>query len=275
MPAFESAPAEPVLLRRDGAVAILQLNRPAAFNALDVPTAQAFLAACQRLAEADDIRAVVLSGAGRSFGVGGDLAAMRDDGAGVAAQLIDSLHPAVRILEALDAPVIASLQGAVAGGSMSLALSADLAIAAEDATFSHAEQRLGLAGNTWHLNSQILMYGAKKARELLLLGDNFDGRDAERMGLVNRAVPLAELESTVEDWARRIARHARDALVTGKAMHQMALDSLGGSQQFWRGYVGHTLGTNLRFEEDEFNFLRERARGGTTKTFKRRDDSFE
>jgi 2-(1,2-epoxy-1,2-dihydrophenyl)acetyl-CoA isomerase len=76
MPAFESAPAEPVLLRRDGAVAILQLNRPAAFNALDVPTARAFLAACQRLARPTTF-AVVLSGAGRSFGVGGDLAAMR------------------------------------------------------------------------------------------------------------------------------------------------------------------------------------------------------
>ena len=163
----------------------------------------------------------------------------------------------------------------VTGAGLYLVELVDLAIAADDATFSHAEQRLGRAGNTWHLNSQILMYGAKKARELLLLGDNFSGRDAERMGLVNRAVPPSELEDTVEDWARRIARHPRDALVTGKAMHQMALDSLGGSQQFWRGYVGHTLGTNLRFEEDEFNFLRERAKGGTTKTFKRRDDSFE
>ena len=82
MEASESAPAEPVLLRRDGAVAVLQLNRPAAFNALDVATAKAFLAACQRLAEAGDVRAVVLSGAGRSFGVGGDLAAMRERGRG-------------------------------------------------------------------------------------------------------------------------------------------------------------------------------------------------
>ena len=64
----------------------------------------------------------------------------------------------------------------------------------------------------------------------------------------------------MDDWARRIARHPRDALVTAKAVHQMALDSLGGTQQFWRGTVGHTLGTNLRFEPDEFNFLRERSR---------------
>ena len=172
-------------------------------------------------------------------------------------------------------PVFAQVHGQCTGAGLYLDELVDLAFAVDDAPFSHAELRLGLAGNTWHLNSQILMYGAKKARELFLLGDNFSGSDAERMGLVNRAVPGAELEATVEDWARRIARHARDALVTGKAMHQMALDSLGGSQQFIRGYFGHTLGTNLRFEDDEFNFLRERAKGGTTKTFKRRDNQFE
>src|SRR5947199_226181 len=80
-----------------------------------------------------------------------------------------------------------------------------LAIAAQDTRFSHAEQRFGLAGNTWHLNTQILMYGAKKARELLLLGDTFDGREAVANGLVNRAVPAPELEAAVEEWAARIA----------------------------------------------------------------------
>jgi enoyl-CoA hydratase len=93
--------------------------------------------------------------------------------------------------------------------------------------------------------------------------------------VVNRCVPDEELEATVDDWARRIARHPRDALVTGKAVYQMALDSLGGSQQFWRGTVGHTLGTNLRLEPDEFNFLRERNRGGTGAAFSERDDHYE
>src|SRR6266516_4588876 len=65
----------------------------------------------------------------------------------------------------------------------------DLAIAADSAKFSHAEQRLGLAGNTWQLNAQILMYGPKKARELLLLAEEFDGQTAVQLGLVNRSVP--------------------------------------------------------------------------------------
>jgi enoyl-CoA hydratase len=172
-------------------------------------------------------------------------------------------------------PVIAQVHGHCTGVGMYFVELVDLAVAAEDARFSHAEQRLGLAGNTWHLNSQILMYGAKKARELMLLGDTFDGKEAERLGLVNRAVPLADLESFVEDWAQKISKHPRDAIVTGKAMHQMALDSLGGSQQFYRGVVGHTLGTNLRYEADEFNVLRERKETGTTEAFKNRDKRFE
>jgi Enoyl-CoA hydratase/isomerase len=132
-----------------------------------------------------------------------------------------------------------------------------------------------LAGNTWQLNAQILMYGPKKARELLLLAEEFDGRTAAQLGLVNRSVPEEELEATVESWAQRIAKHPKDALVMGKAVHQMALDSLGYSQQFWRGYVGHSLSTNIKFDPEDFNFLRERSRHGTRDAFHEREEHFE
>ena len=91
---------------------------------------------------------------------------------GVAAQLIDSLHAAVQILEALDAPVIASLQGAVAGGSMSLALSADLAIAAENASFNLAYARIGAScdlSSSWHLPRLV---GLRRAMEIALLSES-------------------------------------------------------------------------------------------------------
>jgi len=281
-----------IVVEKDGPVARLIMNRPEKHNALKFADLDVLVAALHDAEDDDAIKVIVLKGRGPSFCAGHDYNdAIRsygldpDDDAPAAARRRPSQRSRLLRDRKLGMnymafqnslkPVIAQVHGHCTGAGLYLVELVDLAIAADDATFSHAEQRLGLAGNTWHLNSQILMYGAKKARELLLLGDNFSGADAERMGLVNRAVPVAELEDTVEDWARRIAKHPRDALVTGKAMHQMALDSLGGSQQFWRGYVGHTLGTNLRFEEDEFNFLRERARSGTAKTFKRRDDSFE
>jgi enoyl-CoA hydratase len=281
---------DPVIVEKEGAVARLVLNRPDKHNALRFADLDLLVEALHDAEEDDDIKVIVLKGNGPSFCAGHDYNdairayGLEDDGSGTKprrpsqrSRLLRDRKLGMNYMAFQNSlkPVIAQVHGHCTGVGMYLVELVDLAIAADDASFSHAEQRLGLAGNTWHLNSQILMYGAKKARELMLLGDAFDGREAERLGLVNRTVAPTELESTVEAWAQKIGKHARDALVTGKAMHQMALDSLGASQQFWRGYVGHTLGTNLRFESDEFNFLRERRQEGTTTTFKTRDKRFE
>ena len=278
-----------ILLEREGPIARLVMNRPSKHNALRFDDLDALVAALHQ-AEADDaIKVIILKGQGPSFCAGHDYDdALKAYGLETSAKGDKPRRPSVRSRLLRDRslganymafqnsakPVIAQVHGHCTGVGIYLVELVDLAIAAEDTQFSHAEQRLGLAGNTWHLNAQILMYGAKKARELLLLGDAFDGREAERLGLVNRAVPAGELERTVEEWAGRIARHARDALVTGKAMHQLALDSLGGSQQFFRGALGHTLGTSLRYEPDEFNVLGERKKAGTTAAFKLRDKRF-
>ena len=91
-----SAPTDRVLLHREGGIAALTINRPGAHNALDVPTAHAFHAACRALRESADVRGVVLLGAGRSFGVGGDLSALRADAAAVAPQLMMPCTPRCR-----------------------------------------------------------------------------------------------------------------------------------------------------------------------------------
>jgi enoyl-CoA hydratase len=279
-----------ILVEKDGPVARLILNRPEKHNALKFDDLDTLVEALHEAEADDDIKVIVLKGRGQSFCSGHDYNdAVRSYGLEVTEPGVKPRRPSQRSRLLRDRklgenymafqyslkPVIAQVQGWCTGAGLYLVELVDLAIAADDARFSHSEQRLGLAGNTWHLNTQIMTYGPKKARELLLLGDSFDGRDAERLGLVNQSVPQEQLESTVEDWARRVAQHPRDALVTGKAMFQMALDSLGGSQQFYRGYVGHTLGTNLRLEEDEYNFLRERRDKGTTAAFKERNKVFD
>jgi len=278
-----------IALEKDGPVARLVMNRPAKHNALRFDDLDDMVAALYEAEMDDAIKVIVLKGRGPSFCAGHDYDdALQSYGLQPDPKTGKARRPSVRKRLLQDRrlgmgymafqnsakPIIAQVHGHCTGAGLYLVELVDLAIAADNAQFSHAEQRLGLAGNTWHLNAQILMYGAKKARELMLLGDTFDGREAERLGLVNKAVPPKKLEGTVEDWARRIAQHARDALITGKAMHLMALDSLGGSQQFYRGAVGHTLGTSLRYEDDEFNILRERKTTGTTHAFKRRDRKF-
>jgi enoyl-CoA hydratase len=279
-----------VLLEKDGPIGRLVLNRPEKHNALRFTDLDQLVELLHEAEEDDDVRVIVLQGRGRSFCSGhdyNDAAASYGLEPGADGKRPRRPSQRSRLLQdrrlganymafhyALK-PIIAQVQGVCTGAGLYLVELVDLAISAQDARFSHAEQRLGLAGNTWHLNTQLLTYGPKKTRELLLLGDEFDGTEAERIGLVNRAVPAGELEATVTSWARRVAQHPRDALVTGKAMHQMALDSLGGSQQFARGYVGHTLGTNLRLEEDEFNFLRERQKSGTHAAFAERDRRYQ
>jgi len=278
-----------LIVEKDGPIARLILNRPEKHNALRFDDLDRLVAALHEAEEDDAIKVIVLKGNGPSFCAGHDYDdALRSYGLDPAADGSKPRRPSVRSRLLRDRrlgmnymafqnsmkPVIAQVHGHCTGVGLYLVELVDLAVAASDSHFSHVEQRLGLAGNTWHMNSQILMYGAKKSRELMLLGESFDGPAAERMGLLNLSVPRDELEATVEDWARRISKHARDALVTGKAMHQMAMENLGAAEQFGRGFVGHTLGTSLRLEPDEFNFLRERAREGTTATFKQRDDRF-
>jgi len=279
-----------LILEKDGPIARLVLNRPDKHNALRFDDLDRLVEALREAEEDDDVKVVVLKGNGPSFCAGHDYNdALKSYGLDPGPDGSKPRRPSQRSRLLRDRklgmnymafqnslkPVIAQVHGHCTGVGMYLVELVDLAVAAHDTHFSHAEQRLGLAGNTWHMNSQILMYGAKKSRELMLLGNAFDGPTAERLGLVNLSVAPAALKRTVEDWARRISKHPRDALVTGKAMHQMAMENLGAAEQFTRGFVGHTLGTNLRLEPDEFNFLRERAKEGTTATFKQRDERFD
>ncbi|MDQ0616658.1 enoyl-CoA hydratase/isomerase family protein [Arthrobacter globiformis] len=279
-----------VYLEKRGPVGHLVLNRPEKHNALRFSDLDDLVDLLHEAEADDEIRVIILRGNGKSFCAGHDYNdALRSYGLEVQADGSKPRRPSQRSRLIRDRrlgegykafhfslkPVIAQIHGVCTGAGMYLAEMVDLVICSENARFSHAEQRFGLAGNTWHLNTQILLYGPKRAREILLLGDTFDGKEAHALGLANRSVPEAELEATAADWASRVAQHPRDALVTGKAMWQMALESLGGSEQFARGYVGHTLGTNLRFEEDEFNFLKERKAHGTRDAFHERDTYYD
>ena len=263
---------EPVILEKDGPIARLVMNRPDRHNALRFDDLDLAVDLLEQAQHDDDVKVIILKGAGRSFCSGHDY----DDA--VASYKLEStgegdrprkpsqrsrlqrdrrLGDGYRAFHFSLKPIIAQVHGVCFGVGLYLVELVDLAICAQDTRFGHVEQRLGLAGNTWHLNTMVLTYGPKRARELMLLGDEFDGDQAVDLGLANRSVPADELEATVESWATRIALHPRDALVTGKAMWQMTMESLGGAEQFSRGYVGHTLGTNLRLEPDEFNFLKE------------------
>lgn len=194
-----------LLVSRDGATVTLQFNRPEALNALDVPMARAFLAAMREIAADASVRAVVLKGAGRAFIAGGDLATLRADPVQGVHDLLTPLNEAVLLMQRIDAPVIAQVHGASAGGGLSLMLMCDFVLAAEGTKFNLAYINLGTncdVGGSWALPRLV---GLRQALEIALLGENLSCEDALRLGLVNRVLPAAELEAATHAFAQRLA----------------------------------------------------------------------
>lgn len=232
------APQPPLLLERHGAVATLRFNRPEALNAIDVPMANAFLAAVQSIAADPGVRAVVLRGNGRGFMAGGDLATLRADPVQGAIDILTPLNAALQLLAQMNAPVIAQVHGAAAGAGLSLVLMADYVIAAEGTRFNLAYINLGTScdvGASWALPRIV---GVRQALEIALLGEAFTADDALRLGLVNRVVPGAELDSATTALAQRLA--------SGPTL------AYGAMKRLMRASMDHTLPEQLAAEKGAF-----------------------
>lgn len=188
----------------------IRLNRPESLNAMDIEVASGFLGAVTALATDDAVRVIVLEAEGRSFMAGGDLGYFKtaDDRGTAARVLIETVHRAILQLSAAPQITIAAVQGAAAGGGMSLALNFDLVVAADDALFNAAYGRIGTTpdcGGSWILPRLV---GPRKAMEIALLCDNIAASEALRLGMVNRVVPRDRLQTEVEALARRLAAGA-------------------------------------------------------------------
>lgn len=197
----------PVILSVNEGVARLHFNRPDKLNALDLATAVAFRDAMTAAVADRDVRVVVLSGEGRRFMAGGDLGYLRaaEDRPGAARALISPINEAILALDRSGLPSIAALQGGVAGAGMSLALCADMAIAADDVRFNMAYLRVGASpdcGGSWALTRLV---GPRRAMEIALLCETIDAGEALSLGLVNRVVARADLDAAVVSLASRIS----------------------------------------------------------------------
>ena len=228
----------PLLLERHGAIATLRFNRPGALNAIDVPMATALRDAVRSLAQDDSVRCVVLCGAGKGFMAGGDLATLRADPVQGAQDLLAPLNEAVALLAQLNAPVIAQVHGVAAGAGLSLMLQADFVLAAEGTRFNLAYINLGTScdvGASWALPRLV---GLRRALEIALLGDTYSAAEAERLGLVNRVLPAAELDAAVQELAQRLA--------SGPTL------AYGHMRRLMRASFDHDLPTQLQAEAAAF-----------------------
>jgi 2-(1,2-epoxy-1,2-dihydrophenyl)acetyl-CoA isomerase len=198
-----------VIEKREGNIATLILNRPERMNALNKDLAVGLNEALDRLETDQDIDVVVIAGAGRAFCAGGDLAVIgkgreKNDQSELDPILRAGMRAVLRI-RTMRQPVIAAVHGAAAGAGMNIALAADIRIASEDATFGQNFAKVGLFpdyGGTFFLPKLV---GTAKAAEMFYTGDMINAAEALRLGIVNRVVPVAQLESEARALSQKIA----------------------------------------------------------------------
>jgi 2-(1,2-epoxy-1,2-dihydrophenyl)acetyl-CoA isomerase len=226
------ADTQTLLFTVEKGVGWITLNRPEARNAMNAEMRQAYLDALQRCADEPEIRAVVLTGTGKGFCTGADLSGSRA-ATGAAGPphpgaTRDAMRPSQRVIRALwdlEKPIVAAVNGVAAGLGAHLAYACDLVLAADDARFIEVFVRRGIAVDAAGAFLLPRHLGLHKAKELVFFGDDLTATDAERLGLVNKVVPAAELAATARAWAERLATGPTFALGLSKRLLNRSLQS--------------------------------------------------
>lgn len=206
----------PLLLRQDqDGVAWLTMNRPGARNALSIPLMTALESALDAIARDSGIRVVVLAGAGPAFCAGHDLREVRGADGATHEALFTQCSRLMQRIGGLRVPVIARVHGVATAAGCQLVASCDLAVAEQGARFATPGVNIGLFCST-PMVALSRAIGRKAAMEMLLLGEMVGAAEAVRLGLINHAVPPAELDDRVWSLARRIAAKSAAVVALGK-----------------------------------------------------------
>jgi enoyl-CoA hydratase len=282
-----------VLYAKEGRVARLTLNSPENLNAWQFPRHEGgmtieFREKLDRAREDDAVTTVLIDAKGPSFSSGADVTHIgnvygigdgkenkqRRPSQRTRLQRDDELVSFYRELFLFPKITVAQVQGVCLGLGFILVSCCDLAVAADDARFMRSDQRMGLAANSMDFNHLVHNIGLKRTMALLLTGGTLSGAQAAEWGLVNEAVPADDLAETARALAEQVSLLPRDGVAMGKALRTLNYEALGLLQGMDLHTVGHTLFTNIRWEEDEFNYFRERREQGHRSAYKARDKHY-
>jgi enoyl-CoA hydratase len=214
---------ECVIYDKQDGVAILRLNRPQVLNAMNKRLWLDMQAALDDARTDEGIKVVVITGEGRAFSTGADLKESKTRSLEDYRDYLVSLQEVSRTIIRFEKPTIAAVNGFAIGSGYELALACDIRIAAEEAKIGSPEAKVtsSVTGGAFRLVQDLI--GPGKARELLFTGEYIDGLEAQRIGLVNRAVPADELMGTVMEMAAKIAANSSFSLKMIKKGLNMAL----------------------------------------------------
>ena len=268
-------PYKMVLLDKEDGTGIITLNRPDKRNAFNMEMMGEIDMAFEEAARDNEIKAIILTGAGKAFSAGLDFnwAATMDTqnlppmastvrGRAVTHEEKSFLTVLLKI-QSMPKPVIAAINGITLGGAFVLAIACDLKIASENARFAMLQVKRGLipdGGGTYLLPRAV---GLTKALELALIGDQIDAREAEKLGLVNKVVPHEDLMTAAREMAAKIARNAPLAVAMTKAA-------------MYRGLHEHDLAEHMDYEVYIMNILfsTEDFQEGMNSLFEKREPIF-
>lgn len=258
-------PASPTLLvaQGDDGVLTLTLSRPEVLNSFNREMAQALKDALAHAAADATVRAVVLTGAGRGFCAGQDLAEALPQDGGAMPDIADfvrgSYNPIVRAIRALEKPVLCAVNGIAAGAGANLAFGCDLTIAAEEVSFVESFAKLGLIPDTGGTFYVPKLAGWQRATGMFFLADKLPAAKAKEWGLIWDVVPAASLQETVHAMAAKLASQAtRGFGLTKRAMAASASNTL--EQQLEvEAQCMHEAGRTADYEEGVRAFLEKRA----------------
>jgi len=236
---------ETIVLERKDGVATLTLNRPEKLNAINRKMTEELNGAVVEIAKDRDVRALVVTGAGRGFCSGADVGDMTQAAAPIENRYWTQMaHKIILAITDLEKPAIAKVNGLAVGIGCSLALSTDIIVASENAKFSLIFSRIGLipdGGSLFHLPRLV---GPAKAKELIFTAKMVDANEAERLGLINRAVPADKLDNEVNMLAKQLAEGPTVALGIAKKIINkglaMDLSSVLESEAFGQTIAGTT-----------------------------------
>ena len=263
-----------LILEKEGAVAIITLNRPDAGNSFDFRLMEEFDAAVRDVAEDKAVRAVIITGAGKYFSTGIDLnmftnpeklvgdkedepirAPAQDDKTYGRGTIIGGL---IRI-RSMSKPVIAAINGPVTGAAFSMALGCDIRIASDRARFSMVFVKRGIVPDTGASFTLPRLVGPARACELILTGDAINAAEADRIGLVNRVVPHDELMKAAKELAQRIAKNPPLAVAMAKADLYKAMEEKDIIKQMKREEKSQEVLLNTEdFQESAAAFMEKR-----------------
>src|SRR3977135_3714859 len=222
-----SLPDDPARLLIAGPSATSTLNRPSAFNSIDLSIARKLEQLSAEVEANDDIRVLVIEGEGRAFSAGGDLqpigaAAAPQNIAPVVSELLKHYHAFIETVRRMPEIVLSSVPGSAAGAGMGLAFVTDLCIAADDARFTPAYAKIGVSPDGGSTVGMVGTVGVRRALQIFLAEDSFSAQQAHDWGWVAKVGPAAELKAATRQFAERLAQNPPAAIRGTKSLGYQA-----------------------------------------------------